>query len=103
MPFKTISIAVDDRAESFNDTPGYMEVFIRNYQDWFNVSVRKRGNLFLNEIYDAFGLPRTKEGATCGWLDSVFGYVDFEDVEIDPKTQFVRFNVAVQTDIHLDL
>jgi hypothetical protein len=38
-----------------------------------------RGHMFLNEVYDALGLERTKAGSVVGWIISHDGdnYVDF--------------------------
>lgn len=54
--------------------------------------LRSRGHLFLNEIYDMLGFPRTKAGAVVGWLydpkrpEMGDAYVDFGMYEVQrPK------------------
>ena len=42
--------------------------FLRFQQDYANVLLRTRGHLFLNEVYDMLGAPRTKLGQVCGWV-----------------------------------
>lgn len=42
--------------------------FLRLQQNHANDMLRARGHLFLNEVYDMLGLPRTKEGSIYGWV-----------------------------------
>lgn len=42
--------------------------FLRFQQDYANALLRMRGHLFLNEVYDMLGAPRTKLGQVCGWV-----------------------------------
>ena len=37
-----------------------------------------QGHLFLNEVYDMIGLPRTKAGAVVGWLYPAGRYDDLQ-------------------------
>lgn len=58
-----------DSTTSINWCPEseFNTVFIRSQEQYFNDKLRHRGHVFLNEVYDAFGLARTKAGALCGW------------------------------------
>lgn len=56
-------------------------MFLRRQQEYANEVLRAKGHLFLNEVYDMLGFPRTKAGQCVGWVydgnkysDS---YVDF--------------------------
>jgi hypothetical protein len=42
--------------------------FLRIQQNHVNDMLRARGHVFLNEVYDMLGLPRTKEGSIYGWV-----------------------------------
>lgn len=42
--------------------------FLMSQQDYFNDLLRNRGHLYLNEVYDALGIPRTKAGQLVGWV-----------------------------------
>lgn len=42
--------------------------FLKNQQSYCNELLRTRGHLFLNEVYDALGIPRTKAGQIVGWV-----------------------------------
>lgn len=54
-------------------------IAIKCQQNWANDKLQARGHLFLNEVYDSLGIPRTKAGAVVGWVISPEGdnYVDF--------------------------
>ena len=43
--------------------------FLKAQQTHMNVLLRTRGHVFLNEVYDCLGLPRTKAGTIVGWVD----------------------------------
>ena len=62
--------------------------------------LRTRGHLFLNEVYDMLGFPRTKAGAVVGWLydpkrpELGDTYVDFGMYEVHQLSEgdFVNTN-----------
>lgn len=69
----------------------YNSFFIQNIQAYANVKLRANGHLFLNEVYDMLGLPRTRAGQIVGWLiNSPHGdsYVDFGVFSGDELTAF---------------
>lgn len=60
----------------------YNVMFLRDIQDWANDMLKAKGILFINEVYDALDIPRTKEGQFYGWIydpDHPIGdnFVDF--------------------------
>ena len=59
----------------------YNLVFLRSQQNYFNDILLSRGHVFLNEVYDALGLERTKAGAIVGWVINKDGtgdnFIDF--------------------------
>ena len=60
------------------DNPEYNLIFLKSQQEIANQMLRSRGHLFLNEVYDLLGIPRTKAGAVVGWvLGNGDDYVDF--------------------------
>jgi hypothetical protein len=42
--------------------------FLRLQQQYANQLLKARGHLFLNEVYDMLGMPRTKVGQVVGWV-----------------------------------
>lgn len=56
--------------------------FLRQQEKYMNDLLRSRGHVFLNEVYDCLGIPRTKAGQIVGWVyskDNPVGdnYIDF--------------------------
>lgn len=65
-------------------------------QVYFNDLLADRGYVFLNEVYDALGLPGTAIGAIVGWFrDSDIGdrFVDITIVEENEHGFLLDFNV----------
>lgn len=52
---------------------------LQQTENFFNQNLHARGHVFLNEVYDAIGVPRTKAGQAVGWVDSGDGdgQIDF--------------------------
>jgi Family of unknown function (DUF6353) len=69
----------DELCNDWKSNPEYNRAFLHCQQTYANDMLRARGHVFLNEVYDALGIPRTKEGAVVGWVldGSGDGYVDF--------------------------
>lgn len=61
----------------------YNIFFLRTRQTLANKTLQAKGHLFLNDLWDMLGIPRTPEGAIVGWLWNRKGdevgdaYVDF--------------------------
>lgn len=58
-------------------------MFLRNQQQWANDKLRANGHIFLNEVYDMLGIPRTTAGQIVGWIanpkpDEGDKFVDFD-------------------------
>ena len=57
--------------------------FLRYQQDYANALLRMRGYLFLNEVYDMLGAPRTKLGQVCGWVYKENNPIGDNHVDLD--------------------
>lgn len=42
--------------------------FLRQQQDWANEKLKSQGYLFLNDVYEMLGIPKSKAGQIVGWL-----------------------------------
>jgi hypothetical protein len=73
----------DPSNPNWSKTPEYNMMFLRAQQQMANDRLVAHGYLFLNEVYEALGLPRTQAGQLVGWRydaprdRSGDGYVDF--------------------------
>lgn len=81
---------------------GYNHTFLDNQQKWVNLELKRRGYMFLNDVYDALGFERSKEGQLVGWIydtDRGDGYIDFgfnrypDFVAGFERSVFLDFNV----------
>lgn len=61
--------------------------FLTMQQRYANDKLRTQGHLFLNEVYDMLGIPRSKEGNIVGWIWSKGreDYVDFGIFEVNSE------------------
>ena len=42
--------------------------FLKAQQNYCNIKLKSKGHLFLNEVYDILGFPRTVAGTKVGWV-----------------------------------
>lgn len=82
----------DERSRFFSREPGRNSNTIMMQQNWANDKLRAQGHLFLNEVYDFLGLPRTEAGCFVGWVYRYDGepkngdnYVSFGVFEGEPE------------------
>lgn len=58
----------DDGCRGWEKDPEQNLLFLRRQQDHANELLQAKGYLFLNEVYDLLGIPRTKAGQIVGWI-----------------------------------
>ena len=56
--------------------------FLKQQQNWANEKLKANGYLFLNDVYEMLGIPKTKAGQVVGWIydeknPNGDNYVDF--------------------------
>ena len=72
----------DNGSMGWTKDPEYNLMFLKLQQNQANDRLRAQGYLFLNDVYDMLGIPRTKAGQIVGWIydeENPFGdnFVDF--------------------------
>jgi hypothetical protein len=94
----------DESSKSWSREPTYNQVFIQCQQNWANDMLQGRGHLFLNEVYDMLGLPRSKEGQIVGWVLGGDGdnFVDFGVFKGDQAFMGQQFVNGVERSVLLD-
>ena len=87
----------------------YNLLFLKAQQRYANDLLRAKKRLFLNEVYDMLGFPRTKAGQVVGWVydpdRNCVGdnYVDFGIfASSDNYSDFVYDNDAILLDFNVD-
>lgn len=100
----------DETCTGWTKDPEYNLSFLINQQRYANDLLKSRGHLFLNEVYDMLGLPRSKAGQVVGWIydeKNPIGdnYVDFgiHDVHNERKRAFVNgYERSILLDFNVD-
>lgn len=72
----------DEFSEYYRKDPNYNLLFIKKQQNWANDKLRSQGYLFLNDVYEMLGIPKTPAGQIVGWVynpddSNIDSYVDF--------------------------
>ena len=76
---------------NWTDDPQYNMMFLRQNQNWANDKLISQGYLYLNDVYDALGFPKTKAGQVVGWVydpknnERGDNYVDFGIYELNVR------------------
>ena len=77
----------DDGNRGWEKDPELNLMFLRHQQQYANDLLRAKGHLFLNEVYDMLGIPRTKAGQVVGWI------YKGEDVDGNRPDSYVDFGI----------
>jgi hypothetical protein len=69
----------DEHSQNWSKTSEYNLMFLKSQQNYANDLLHARGHVFLNDVYDMLGIPRSKAGQIVGWVISKDGdnFVDF--------------------------
>lgn len=90
----------DENCELWTQDSNYNLMTLRAEQQYANDYLRTRGYVFLNDIFERIGCPKTKMGQVVGWIydpnnDDGDNFVDFgiQEINVDGKEQIVlEFN-----------
>ena len=58
----------DESSFLWSKSPEYNLTALKQQEHYANDKLRAVGHLFLNDVYDMLGLPRTKAGQVVGWV-----------------------------------
>lgn len=105
------AIIYDDGCNGWTKDPELNKFFLMRVQDWANQKLNEQGYLFLNDVYEQIGVPKTKIGHHVGWVtDGEHGdpYVDLGlwDIHNERKRAFVNGyerNIIVDPNVHGDV
>lgn len=94
----------------WDDNPEFTLMFLKRQQSFANEKLQSRGHLYLNEVYEMLGFPKTEAGQVIGWIyDKKHpigdNFVDFGIYDInDPqKVRFVNgYERAILLDFNVD-
>lgn len=69
----------DEANPNWSKVPEYNRLFIQSQQNYANDMLHARGHMFLNEVYDMLGIPRSSAGSVIGWVcgKDYNNYIDF--------------------------
>lgn len=100
----------DDGCNGWTKDPELNLAFLKKQQNYANDRLKARGYLFLNEVYDILGIPRTKAGQVVGWIydeEHPIGdnFVDFGifNADIEKTRDFVNgYERSIILDFNVD-
>lgn len=91
------AVIYDDGCTGWSKDPELNKFFLKSQERYANDRLKAKGHLFLNEVYDMLGVPRTKAGQIVGWVydekhPNGDNFVDFGmfDVHDDRKCDFIN-------------
>ena len=86
--------------------------YLRQQQNYANEKLKANGYLFLNDVYDMLGIPRTKAGQVVGWIyndkdpnHKGNNYVDFGiyNINIEANKEFINgYEASIILDFNVD-
>lgn len=100
----------DDGCTGWCKDPEHNLMFLRRQQDYANERLQSKGYLFLNEVYDMLGIPKTQAGQVVGWIyneknPTGANYVDFGiyDIYNEKARDFVNgYERSILLDFNVD-
>jgi hypothetical protein len=68
--------------KGYTKDPEMNLMYLKQIQNWANDRLQRVGHVYLNEVYDMLGVPRSRAGQIVGWIydtENVHGdnYIDF--------------------------
>lgn len=94
----------DSMSSNWTNEPEYNLVFLKAQQNYLNNLLHVRGHVFLNEVYDALDIPRSRAGQIVGWVIGADGdnYIDFGLYEKESSRFVNGIENAILLDFNVD-
>ena len=93
----------DDGCRNWSKAPEQNLYFLRAQQAYANNMLEARGHVFLNEVYDMLGIPRTKAGSVVGWwMGKGDSFVDFGIYEKGTRDFVNGYEPTILLDFNVD-
>lgn len=98
----------DETCSGWTKDAEFNLMFLLQVQNYANEKLKARGYLFLNEVLDMLGLPRSKAGQIVGWIykeNNTDGdnYVDFGIYKTEKNANFVNgYENCILLDFNVD-
>ena len=102
--FSQYAVCFDQTNVNWEPSAEMNKYYLHCNQQFFQNRLLARGHVFLNEVYDRLGFPRTKAGAIVGWSMEGPGdhYIDF-GLYTEKSADFINGNeAAVWLDPNVD-
>lgn len=96
--------------EGWQDDAEFNLMYLRQVQKYATDALYAKGHLFLNEVYDMLGIPRTRAGNVVGWYydenkPTGDNFVDFRiyDINSEAAQRFVNgYEKSIWLDFNVD-
>lgn len=89
--------------ENWNKDPNLNLMFLKSQMLTANDMLHSRGFIFLNEVYDLLGIPRSEVGQYVGWVDGMGdNFVDFGLYNVMNKNATDCYEQAFWLDFNVD-
>lgn len=104
------AVIYDDGCKGWDKDPEVNKYFLLKAQEYANQKLQAQGYLYLNEVYDMLGFPRTKAGQVVGWIydtknptgDNCVDFLMF-DIHDERKRAFINgYETNVLLDFNVD-
>lgn len=85
--FSPYSKFFDEFSPYWSKTPELNLLFLRNKQNYFNDLLQAKGSVFLSDVYDELGIPKTQASQIVGWslYNDGDNYIDFGMYDFDSE------------------
>lgn len=91
----------------WDDTPDYIEMFLRAQQNYANDRLKIEKALTLNDVYDSLGFQKTKAGMVVGWVldennEDGDNFIEFHVHKVYIPNEYGEEELAYAIDFNVD-